>query len=380
MLTQRGDAQRLYRNALVYLAPDEARVSELRDAVAQYLAWSSIVTESDDLGLTAVSRGSQAASKKKTSHETVEQRVRETYVWLLSPRQDDPKSPEVEWTESRLQGGEALAERAAKKLVREEALFLEFAPVRLRMGPWTGTVCGAVRRPFGCSSWRRTSRGTCTSRGSGRARCWWTPSRPVCRDLAWTEHFAYASAEADGRYVGLKAGERTSVYLDSESLLVMPEAAQRRRAADADAAAKQLEHVPGEDEETPGAGTTQLDTPPEGGSPAPKARRFHGTIALDAVRMGRDAGQIAEAIVQHLAALGGATVRVTLEIHADVARRSAGPCGADGDRERPDAEVRSGRFLRMSSRKTIPTSRRTVRPSCAKWAFYVRICSWHGSR
>jgi uncharacterized lipoprotein YbaY len=33
--------------------------------------------------------------------------------------------------------------------------------------------------------------------------------------------------------------------------------------------------------------------------------------------MSRDIGQIAEAIVQHLASLPGATVTVTLEIHAD---------------------------------------------------------------
>ncbi|WP_412068592.1 Swt1 family HEPN domain-containing protein [Rubrivirga sp. IMCC43871] len=318
MLTQRGDAQRLYRNALVYLAPDEARVSELRDAVAQYLAWSSIVTETDDLGLTPFAR-SQAASKKKTSGETVEQRVRETYVWLLAPMQEDPKSPEVEWTESRLQGGEALAERAAKKLVREEALFTEFAPVRLQM---------AMER-YGL--WRGEEAVRMQQLAEDFARYLYLPRlrssavlvdavQTGVQDLAWTEYFAYASAKADERYMGLKAGERTSVYLDAESLLVTPAAAQRQRAADA--AAKQPEYTPGEDEETPevsDSGTTQPEVTPEGDSaPAPKARRFHGSVALDAVRMGRDAGQIAEAVVQHLAALGGANVRVTLEIHAEV--------------------------------------------------------------
>lgn len=43
-------------------------------------------------------------------------------------------------------------------------------------------------------------------------------------------------------------------------------------------------------------------------------RRFHGTVALDAERVGRDAGRIAEEVLVHLAALPGAEVSVTLEI------------------------------------------------------------------
>jgi hypothetical protein len=49
---------------------------------------------------------------------------------------------------------------------------------------------------------------------------------------------------------------------------------------------------------------------------APK--RFFGTVALDPARAGRDAGRIAEEIIQHLAGLVGATVEVTLDIHAEI--------------------------------------------------------------
>jgi hypothetical protein len=61
----------------------------------------------------------------------------------------------------------------------------------------------------------------------------------------------------------------------------------------------------------------------------PKARRFHGTVDLNPGRVGRDAGQIAEAVVQHLAGLVGSKVKVSLEIHAEV------PAGA------PDHVVRT---------------------------------------
>ncbi|MBI1879075.1 MAG: hypothetical protein HYR94_12795 [Chloroflexi bacterium] len=52
--------------------------------------------------------------------------------------------------------------------------------------------------------------------------------------------------------------------------------------------------------------------------PSKKGRRFYGTVELNATRIGRDAGQIAEAIIQHLTTLPNAKVTITLEIHADL--------------------------------------------------------------
>ena len=47
-------------------------------------------------------------------------------------------------------------------------------------------------------------------------------------------------------------------------------------------------------------------------------RRFHATAELNPTRIARDAGDISEAIIQHLAALVDAKVTVTLEIQATV--------------------------------------------------------------
>src|SRR5262245_29813575 len=43
----RGTAPRLHRNALVFLAADQARLQDLDEAVRRYLAWSSILAEKD---------------------------------------------------------------------------------------------------------------------------------------------------------------------------------------------------------------------------------------------------------------------------------------------------------------------------------------------
>jgi hypothetical protein len=57
---------------------------------------------------------------------------------------------------------------------------------------------------------------------------------------------------------------------------------------------------------------------PKSAPEAPRLKRFHGTVVLDAERVGRDAGRIAEEIISHLAVQAGARVTVTLEIEAEL--------------------------------------------------------------
>ena len=70
-------------------------------------------------------------------------------------------------------------------------------------------------------------------------------------------------------------------------------------------------------------------------------KRYHGTVTLDATRVGRDASRIADEVIAHLVGLVGAGVTVTLEIEAEI------PAGA------PDHVVRTvtenGRTLKFTS-------------------------------
>jgi len=60
---------------------------------------------------------------------------------------------------------------------------------------------------------------------------------------------------------------------------------------------------------------TLSDVDPHSSSYLP---RFHGSASLDPTRLGRDAGKVAEELVQHLSSLVGSNVEMTLEIHAEV--------------------------------------------------------------
>jgi len=86
ILEQRGAGPRANRNALIFAAADKARLEDLEDAVRSYLAWTSIDQDKVELNLDQHNL-KQVATKTKQFDETVDQRVRETYQWLLVPSQ-----------------------------------------------------------------------------------------------------------------------------------------------------------------------------------------------------------------------------------------------------------------------------------------------------
>jgi hypothetical protein len=53
-------------------------------------------------------------------------------------------------------------------------------------------------------------------------------------------------------------------------------------------------------------------------SPQRQLRRFYGSVDLDPLRVTRDAGLVANEVLQHLASLVGAEVQVTLEVQVQL--------------------------------------------------------------
>jgi len=129
-------------------------------------------------------------------------------------------------------------------------------------------------------------------------------------DAAVDQDFAYAG-RYDGekeRYEGLKLTGGGSVLIDSLSVLVKPDVAKEQQAAETGSTGS----GDGTGADTSGGSTEPSDD-------APKAvHRFFGTAEIDADRAGRDMGRIAEEILQHLTILPGSSVRVTVEIEAEI--------------------------------------------------------------
>src|SRR4030043_539571 len=132
--------------------------------------------------------------------------------------------------------------------------------------------------------------------------------------VAWFEQYGMN----EGPYgVAETLSKRISVALEGKALLVRPEVATKQIEADK----LQTETVtivrPGADvngrKETAGATET---LPEEVTKSIPV--RFYGSVELDATRLGRDAGKIAEEVVQHLTSLLNSKVEITLEIKAEI--------------------------------------------------------------
>ena len=110
-----------------------------------------------------------------------------------------------------------------------------------------------------------------------------------------------------------------TVTPESPGLLVKPELARMQM----DAETKASETVIAGDAVTPGVtkgkASSPVSVPGTAATAAPaaqKLRRFHGTVRLDATRVGRDASRIAEEVIAHLSGQVDAEVVVTLEIAA----------------------------------------------------------------
>lgn len=326
VLGQRGSAPRLYQNMLVFLAPDRNRLNDLEQAIRQHLAWQSIYNEREILNLDTFQRN-QAETKHEQADETVAARIQETYVWLLVPYRSDPRNPETLVLEAyRLQGADPLAVRASRKLINDELLITEFSGICLRMvldrfNLWQDSNHIGTKR-----LWEYLARYPYLPRLKNQEVLRTAVQEGVNR-ADWTDNFAYAQSYDNerGRYLNLLAGSSGVVTLDSHSVIVQVEAAQEQIARDKAEAAQQeqaraakieaytVQETEGDDE-----GETAVIPPPPQPPTEKKLRRFYGSVELDSARVVKEVGTIAESIIQHLEALVGADVTITLEIHADV--------------------------------------------------------------
>jgi uncharacterized protein len=305
----RGTTPRVCRNAVVFLAADERALADLHQATAHYLAWKEVDDDWEALNLDAFQKN-QAIAKKTEFDRTVDLRIGQTWVHALCPTQAKPTEP-VKWDEVKVTGNEALAERTSNKLRSEELLVRALGSVRLRMELdrlwWQHGPHVAVRQLR--DDW---SRYVYLPRLKD-ADVLMNAIREGVALMTWEQDgFAYADGydERAGRYQALRAGQQL-LTLDPEGpgLIVKPEVARQQME-------QEVAEPPPPPPRDPDGKTGKA--PPEGVKPEAKIRRFHGRVALSALRTGTDAGKVADEVISHLGGLANADVTVTLEIAADL--------------------------------------------------------------
>lgn len=320
ILEHRGNSPRLYRNMLIFLAADADRLPELQEAVRLWKAWTSIEEEKEQLNLDPVTER-QVKKQIQSNEDTINERMKETFCHMLVPSQEGTSA--IEWQSTKLQG-DSLVARASKKLIADQSMISNWSAALLRMELdkwlWKGKTHIKVKEV-----WEYLAQYIYLPRLKDE-QTFIGAIRDGVGSLTWKDFFAYASAvREDGHYVGLITGANPSIALDSVSVLVRPDIAQKQQ--EEELAKEEKPQFPSNPDGTP---NIIKDPTPGEAIPIPPAliTHFHGTVELDPTRMGRDAGRIADEIVAHLTSLGGAKAKITLEIDVEV------PNGITEDRVR----------------------------------------------
>jgi hypothetical protein len=327
-LNHKGSSPRYYKNTLLFLAPDKTKIENLERNTAQYLAWKAIVEDKDTLNLD-VFQSNQATTKLKQSNQDVDTILRDTYQWLLIPNQPEAQGS-IEWKETRLPNQDSPILQASRKASHEGDLLPAYSATNLRLEAldrflWRDTNHIDLKR-----LWEYLTQYLYLPRLKNQSVLLEAVRNGVTSTV-WADNFAYAEGFDDvkGKYLGLRAATGISPSISPQSLLVKPDVAQQQFDSEA---AQAITITTVGTTTVPVVGTTTGGSTSSGsGGNATKdgeqdraggtqviLRRFYGNVDIDAMRINRDASAIANEIVQHLTALNGARIKITLEIEAEI--------------------------------------------------------------
>ncbi len=312
ILESKGRSPRIYRNTLMFLAPDTKAMENCLTEIRRYLAWMSVLDDKEALGLDAAQE-KQAEFQKKNTDATVNDRISDTYSWIIVPYQETTNgqvSTEVKWEVSRVSGGreEGIVTKASRKAVKEQKLIAEWSPILLKMELdrllWKESDSINLRQLWDYMT---------TYLYLPRLRNQDVLVETIRNGLISKDFFAYsAGKDANGRYLGLLWETKDAkVLIDGSSLLVKREVAEVQIAQTGAGGDLQKPEGPEKPE------GKLVKKPIEEGELKPK-KRFYGSVTLDPQRVARDAGVIAQEVIAHLAGLPEAEIEVHMEIQARI--------------------------------------------------------------
>ncbi len=324
-----GTTPRYRGNRLIFLAPDYGALTRLRDCIRIALAWNSIVEDVGAMRLVLDNLQAQQAKKELQGAEDVLPRVaRECYKWLLCPAQDNPTAakPTVEVFPLNTSGA-TLGPEIERVCIDNVLVITTWSPIHLR-DELKKLYWKADKPAFGAMAfWNDTLRYLYLPRLKSRS----VLEQAIVKGADSRDFFGTAYGHHEGKFDGFKLGD-ANVQLDDTLLLIESEAAQAYEVAH-----PPVTHPgptpPGPIHPGPiPPGPVPPGPTPPGPPPTPKARTFHGNVAINVSTAKMRLVQVAEEIIAVLAADPNADVTVTLEIQANF------PSGASDQTKRAVTE------------------------------------------
>lgn len=323
LLANRGQAPRIYKNQVVFLAADESRINSLYADTKMLMAWRSIDQDADTLDLSR-SRVREVQRTIQASAEAVQQRLFDAYCVLLVPFVDIAGgSLETQWESIKLGGGTGTpVERALARLRSDELVVDHWSPMLLKMELdrylWKDKDHVAVD-----SLWKQL----CTYCYLPRLMSYDVLEAAVKQGLDSGEFFGIAdgvSSDDGARYINLSLASPRA-FINKSDCLVKPDVARRQIEAD-----QVLASETGAEDGTEPGGAPVL-TPPQiigggstgsstGGVSVPPVsmdpKRFSLDADIDSAGAYRQIRQIMEEVIQQLESEAGTDVSITLNVVA----------------------------------------------------------------
>jgi len=326
ILDKRGNQPRLFKNTLVFLAPDKLKLTNLEEAIRQVLAWQSIRQDSS-LDLTS-NQKKQVDKKFEEAESGVNRLIQETWMWCLFPYQAAEKAgtKDIDLEEIKLatptdNKANSLAAKVSKKLTADESLLFSYGSDRLKLdlkryNLWQGKDHIQVKQLlelFATYAYLPRLK---------EQQCLFEAIAKAFHSNLFCDGFAYAGSydiSAD-QYLGLISSSSNPFTVSLHGYLVKPEAAQAQleREQQKTSSGDKSESAKSDSSATPAI--VVKDDPaipyPDKKTELEVLKRFFASAILNEHRVGKDAGRIAEEVIQHLTDAIGAEVEITIQIQA----------------------------------------------------------------
>jgi uncharacterized protein len=318
-LNNRGNQPRIYKNRLIFLAPDFDALGRLRNQGKVFLAWKSIVNDIEDGTLNQdIASLNQAKRNRDTAEQSLNQNVRETYKWIIVPSEEiNGKKPEINWESVSISTTTDFTKSIENKLKEEEWLISEWAPIHLNnlLKKWYFKL--DVKEINTARVWKDT----CQYLYMPRLLNDQVFKDVVSKAITSGEYFGLAAGKEDDEYREFTIGKDAIVSIDDTSLLISHELAvaylaklkKKEEATDDDGGE---DTVDGDGEDTVGGGSEDPIPPVDPSIKVAQKTRFYGTVDLDPVKATMDFSTIVQEVVQNFTVLNGSSVKISIEIEA----------------------------------------------------------------
>ena len=308
----RGSSPRIYRNMIVFLAPDNSVMDQLKQDMRLLMAWRSVEKETVSLNLDNIQ---QREIKDSIQHyeTTVRDRLQDAYSWLIIPVQDGINP--VTWSVSRISGTNNPISKAAQKMRDDESLIDAMSPRILsmdisRFNLWKDNDHITVRE-----LWEDHTKYVYLHRLKNQAVLFKTLEAGIKSG----EYFAYADGQnTETQYEALVFGPTGNLFITLDGLIVKPDVAKSQlNKPSAEAPASTSSPGTGQGGLFPDVNQVPVLIPQA--DAVKKFNHFFGTVKLsDLTKIAKTTGDINLEVLQHFAKLPKSSISVKLDIEVDI--------------------------------------------------------------